>query len=64
MVESTIASVNLTRDLTVVPPITFGFVEETINKSSASLGAKEVCRGYKYFSETYINDIRSTIYFS
>lgn len=64
MAESTIASANSTRDLTVVPPITFGFVEETIKKSSMSLGTKEVCKGYKYFSEKNIADIRGTIYFS
>ncbi|CAG2253836.1 unnamed protein product [Mytilus edulis] len=40
-----------THDLTIVPPITFGFVEDIIKGSSQSLGIKEVSKGYKYFSE-------------
>ena len=50
---------NASRDLRLVPEgITFGFVEEAIKTSSASLGNKEICKGYKYFSEKYIIDIR------
>lgn len=50
---------NASRDLRLVPEgITFGFVEEAIKTSSASLGNKEICKGYKYFSEKYITDIR------
>ncbi|CAC5383234.1 unnamed protein product [Mytilus coruscus] len=42
-----------THDLTIVPSITFGFVETIIKGSSQSLGIKEVSKGYKYFSEKY-----------
>ena len=50
---------NASRDLRLVPEgITFGFVEEAIKTSSANLGHKELCKGYKYFSEKYITDIR------
>ncbi|XP_056016152.1 uncharacterized protein LOC125677134 [Ostrea edulis] len=47
-----------TRDLSIVPLITFGFVEETIKTLNKSEGCKEVSKGYKYFSEKYISDIR------
>ncbi|CAG2198744.1 unnamed protein product [Mytilus edulis] len=46
-----------THDLTIVPPITFGFVEDVIKGSSQSLGIKEVSKGYKYFSEKYVTNI-------
>ncbi|XP_071139818.1 uncharacterized protein [Mytilus edulis] len=46
-----------THDLTIVPPITFGFVEYIIKGSSQSLGIKEVSKGYKYFSEKYVTNI-------
>ena len=46
-----------THDLTIVPPITFGFVEDIIKGSSQSLGIKEVSKGYKYFSEKYVTNI-------
>nr|XP_022292919.1 uncharacterized protein LOC111103754 [Crassostrea virginica] len=50
---------NASRDFRLVPEgITFGFVEEAIKTSSASLENKEICKGYKYFSEKYITDIR------
>ncbi|KAK3106013.1 hypothetical protein FSP39_010896 [Pinctada imbricata] len=44
---------NSSRDLRLVPDgITFGFVEGTIKQT------KEIGKGYKYFSEKYIFDIR------
>lgn len=46
-----------TRDLTIVPNITFGFVESFINDHSKSLGNQQLSKGYKYFSEKYITDI-------
>ena len=36
------------RDLRVVPEITFGFVENFITEGSKSLGEKEISKGYKY----------------
>ena len=50
---------NASRDLRLVPEgKTFEFVEEAINTSSANLGNEEIFKGYKYFSEKYITDIR------
>uniref|UniRef100_A0A8W8NUK7 SWIM-type domain-containing protein n=1 Tax=Magallana gigas TaxID=29159 RepID=A0A8W8NUK7_MAGGI len=46
------------RDLSVVPTITFGFVEDIVRKCSKSDGAKEITKGYKYFSEKYVTDVR------
>ncbi|KAJ8307432.1 hypothetical protein KUTeg_015516, partial [Tegillarca granosa] len=46
-----------TRDLSLVPSITFGFVESFIKGNSKSLGTKELHKGYKYFSEKYVTGI-------
>ena len=37
------------RDVSIVPDITFWFVEDFIRKGSQSLGDKELSKGYKYF---------------
>lgn len=47
------------RDLRVVPEITFGFVENFITEGSKSLGEKEISKGYKYFCERYVTNITS-----
>lgn len=52
------------RDLSVVPTITFGFVEAIVRKCSKSDGAKEITKGYKYFSEKYVTDVRGNCLFS
>ncbi|KAJ8300618.1 hypothetical protein KUTeg_022137 [Tegillarca granosa] len=46
-----------TSDLSLVPSITFGFVESFIKGNSKSLGTKELHKGYKYFSEKYVTGI-------
>ncbi|KAJ8313195.1 hypothetical protein KUTeg_009251 [Tegillarca granosa] len=46
-----------TRDLSLVPSITFGFVESFIKGNSKSLGTKELHKGYKYFSKKYVTGI-------
>ena len=48
-----------TRDLSIVPAITFGFVENFIKTGSQSLGEKELSKGYKYFCERYVTNITS-----
>ncbi|XP_033726735.1 uncharacterized protein LOC117316303 [Pecten maximus] len=61
MAEAKVSEItnNSTRDLRAVPDeITFGFVENAIKTSSSSTGSREVSKGYKYFSEKYIYDIR------
>ena len=45
-------------DLSRVPFFSFGFVEESIKKVAKSDGSKEITKGYKYFSEKYITDIK------
>ncbi|KAK3106870.1 hypothetical protein FSP39_001733 [Pinctada imbricata] len=47
-----------TGDLSHVPFLSFGFVEQTIKESTKSDGSKEFTKGYKYFSEKYITDIK------
>ncbi|XP_062603500.1 uncharacterized protein LOC134265275, partial [Saccostrea cucullata] len=47
-----------TRDLTTVLVISFSFVEEVVGKCVKSDGTKELTKGYKYFSEKYVTDIR------
>ncbi|KAK3107338.1 hypothetical protein FSP39_012215 [Pinctada imbricata] len=47
-----------TGDLSHVPFLSFGFVEQTIKELTKSDGSKEFTKGYKYFSEKYITDIK------
>ena len=47
------------RDLRVLPEITFCFVENFITDGSKSLGEKEISKGDKYFSERYVTNITS-----
>ena len=37
------------RDVSIVPDITFGFVEDFIRKWTQSLEDKELSKGFKYF---------------
>ena len=46
-----------TRDLSLVPPLTFGFVEDVVRQCVRSDG-NTLSKGYKYFSEKYVNNIR------
>ncbi|XP_062617264.1 uncharacterized protein LOC134278970 [Saccostrea cucullata] len=43
-----------TRELSVVPAISFSFVEEVVGKCVKSDGTEELTKGYKYFSEKYV----------
>ena len=58
MMAAETKSTTNTRDLSFVPEITFGFVEEIVRKCSKSGGSNELTKGYKYFSEKYISNIR------
>ncbi|XP_056000210.1 uncharacterized protein LOC125676125 [Ostrea edulis] len=46
-----------THDLSIVPDLTFGFVEKFVKRDSQSLGEKEISKGYKYFCERYVTNI-------
>lgn len=50
-------------DLFVVFIIMFGFVEDIVWKCSKSDGVKEIIKGYKYFSEKYVIDVRGNCLF-
>lgn len=51
------------RDLDFVPVITFTFIEQYIKSNKKSSGEKSMNKGYKYFSESYIEDLRGEYMF-
>ncbi len=46
-------------DLTLLPDINFGFVEDFVKANSQSLGSKEILKGYKYFAERYLSEFEN-----
>ena len=55
MASSTATS--FTKDLTLVPDITFGFVEDFIKSHSTSSGKEQMTKGFKYYSEQYVHSV-------
>ena len=51
------------RDISLIPNITFSFVESYIKSTKKSSGDKSINKGYKYFSEGYIQDLKGKIIF-
>ena len=49
------------RDISLIPNITFSFVESYIKSTKKSSGDKSINKGYKYFSEGYIQDLKGKI---
>lgn len=47
------------RDLTVIKGVTHAFVENYSAELSAASGERHNSKGYKYYSEGYIKDIKS-----
>lgn len=45
-------------DLSLVPEINFSFVELYIKQNKGSTGQKSLNKGFKYFCEGYIHDLR------
>jgi hypothetical protein len=46
-------------NLSVVPLISFGFVETYARNTSKASGKAHLTKGYKYFSEGYIHSVQS-----
>ncbi|KAJ8305226.1 hypothetical protein KUTeg_017218 [Tegillarca granosa] len=46
------------RDLDIIPEITFCFVENYIKSKKDSSGKKSINKGFKYFSEGYITELK------
>ena len=46
------------RDLDLIPDLTFTFVEQYIKSNKHSSGEKPINKGFKYFSEGYVHDIK------
>lgn len=47
-----------TRDFSIILAITFGLVEEIVRKYCKSNGTKELTKGYKYFREINVTNIK------
>ncbi|KAJ8307894.1 hypothetical protein KUTeg_014541 [Tegillarca granosa] len=52
------ASLYSDRDLNLIPELTFAFVENYIKENKFSSGKKSINKGFKYFSEGYIKDLK------
>ena len=46
-----------TKDLSLVPEITFAFVEDFIKSHSTSSGKEQMTKGFKYYSEQYVHTV-------
>ena len=50
------------RDLSLVPDISFGFVEAYIDKYTSGSGREQMTKGFKYYSESYIHSIAGELH--
>jgi hypothetical protein len=46
------------RDLDIIPDLTFTYVENYVKSCKSLSGQKSVNKGFKYFSERYIHDLK------
>ena len=46
------------RDISLIPNVTFSFVENYIKCNKISSGQKSINKGFKYFSEGYIHELK------
>ena len=46
------------RDLSLVPQLNFGDVDKYAASKSVSSGKKHISKGYQYFGEGYVHDVR------
>ena len=46
------------RDLSLVPNVSFSLVEEFIKPHTGASGNKSISKGFKYFSEGYVHDLK------
>ena len=49
------------RDLSLVPFMSFSFVESYIKSHKASLGGKPISRGFMYFLESFVHDLNGEL---
>lgn len=49
------------RDLSIVPFMTFSFVELYIKSHKASSGGKPISRGLTYFMESFVHDLKGEL---
>lgn len=52
------ASLYSDKDLNLIPELTFAFVENYIKENKFSSRKKSINKGFKYFSEGYIKDLK------
>ncbi len=45
------------RDLSIVPCFSFGFVESYLQESSDASGSKNIGKAFKYFDEVYVQNL-------
>ena len=50
------------RDLSLVPFMSFSFVESYIKSHKASSGGKPISRGFMYFLESFVHDLNGLYY--
>lgn len=55
--SATATATAFTKDLSLVPEITFAFVEEFIKSHSTSSGKEQMTKGFKYHSEQYVHSV-------
>nr|XP_022300975.1 uncharacterized protein LOC111109184 [Crassostrea virginica] len=55
--SSSATATAFTKDLSLVPEITFAFVEEFIKSHSTSSGKEQMTKGFKYYSEQYVHSV-------
>jgi len=51
------------RDLSLVPNVSFSLVEEFIKPHTGASGNKSISKGFKYFSEGYVHDLKGMLLF-
>ncbi|XP_052798027.1 uncharacterized protein LOC128230070 [Mya arenaria] len=45
-------------DLDLIPQLTFSFIENYVKDNKTSSGEKSIDKGFKYYSESYIQDLK------
>lgn len=55
--SATATTTAFTKDLSLVPDVTFAFVENFIKSQSTSSGKEQMTKGFKYYSEQYVQSV-------
>jgi len=51
------------RDLSLVSNVSFSLVEEFVKSHTGASGNKSISKGFKYFSEGYVHDLKGMLLF-